>query len=82
MELQAYLGIAIQVISDWRVIFITVTVLLLWAALRYIGSVYHRRPRRPPVLKNSAPPMAAKTAKAPARSAAEGEGPGGGDMIE
>ena len=34
------LAISLKVIADWRVIAITVAVLLIWAALRYVGSVY------------------------------------------
>jgi len=40
------LYIAIQVLSDWRVIVIAVGTFLVWAILRRVGSVY-RRPKMP-----------------------------------
>jgi len=46
MDLAGTLSLSIKVISDWRVLSATVGVLLLWAVLRYVGSVYRqRRPR-------------------------------------
>jgi hypothetical protein len=48
MPLSETLALSLQVIADKRVIFITLAVLLVWAALRYVGSVYHKSsaPRR------------------------------------
>lgn len=51
MDLSEMLAIAIKVIADWRVVLVTVGVLLVFAILRYVGLVYHKRPRtrpRPP----------------------------------
>jgi hypothetical protein len=44
MDLNATFQLALKVLTDWRVIAITAAVLLLWAALRYVGSVYRSRP--------------------------------------
>lgn len=47
MDLAGTLAVSIKVLSDWRVLFIAVAVILLWATLRYVGSVYRNRsPRR------------------------------------
>jgi hypothetical protein len=71
MDLQEAFAIAIKVIADWRVIFIAIAVMLAWAALRYVGSVYHKRPRaspRPP----AAPPPPKATGSAQAASPERG----------
>ncbi len=66
------LSIAIKVLADWRVIAIAIAVLLVWAALRYVGSIYHRRPKvasRPTApIKKAAP--AASAGRRAARSRA------------
>ncbi|MDP3177462.1 MAG: hypothetical protein Q8M76_06135 [Spirochaetaceae bacterium] len=41
-----YLNVCLAVVSDYRVIAIAVATILLWAALRYIGMVYGRKPSR------------------------------------
>lgn len=47
MDLAETMRLSFMVISDRRVIFIAVAVILLWTALRYVGTVYHgRSPRR------------------------------------
>jgi|GEM_PF-5797957 hypothetical protein len=47
MDLAETMSLSFMVISDRRVIFIAVAVILIWAALRYVGTVYHdRSPRR------------------------------------
>jgi hypothetical protein len=47
MELNETLALSLKVLADWRVLLITVAILLSWAALRYAGSVYRRAgPRR------------------------------------
>jgi hypothetical protein len=48
MDLAQGLSIAIKVLADWRVVFIALAVIVVWAALRYVGSVYHRRPKTKP----------------------------------
>ena len=76
MGLQEALALSFKVIADWRVIFIAVSVLLLCAALRYVGSVYHNRPPRPRVVPR-APKAASARARAGGAKAAEprsGEG--------
>jgi hypothetical protein len=40
MDLPGIINLSFTVISDRRIVFITIAVILLWAALRYIGSVY------------------------------------------
>jgi len=76
MDIQAALALSLKVLSDWRVIFITVSVLLIWAALRSVGSVYHKRPRarsKPPASSVRAAPSAKASGKA-----ARAEAPSGG----
>ena len=46
MRIGDYLNVCLAVIADYRVIAIAVATILLWAALRYIGMVYGRRPSR------------------------------------
>jgi hypothetical protein len=77
--LQADFGIALQVLADPRIIFITLAVLFSWAALRYVGMVYHKRPKaapsKPPVSKAAKKAAAKKTAPSPASEEDEvGEG--------
>jgi hypothetical protein len=81
MDLQTAIALSLKVIADWRSIFIAIAVLLLWAALRYVGSVYHIRSRRRSRLfvpGSGKPSLAGK--KAVARKGAA-ETPGEG-MIE
>jgi hypothetical protein len=59
MDLSEMLAIALKVIADWRVAFVTVAALLAFAILRYVGLVYHKRPRtraRPPAAGPGAAP--------------------------
>jgi hypothetical protein len=72
MGMDQAIAISIKVISDWRVISITILVLLVFAAMRYVGSVYNKRSPR----KGSAPLKAAgpKPSGAAGR-AAQHEGP-------
>ena len=58
MDLAAALELSLKVLSDWRVIAIALVVILAWAALRYVGSVYRRRPPRAAMRGHSAPPPA------------------------
>jgi hypothetical protein len=88
MDLSEMLSIALKVISDWRVVFITVAVLVVFTILRYVGIVYHKRPRtraRPPLPTSAAEPSGGGQAGARhaggGRAEASGEGPGSG-MIE
>jgi hypothetical protein len=46
MDLSGIINLSFKVISDRRVLFITIAVILLWAALRYVGSVYRDRSSR------------------------------------
>jgi hypothetical protein len=43
MDLSEALSISFKVLADWRVDFIALAVIVAWAALRYVGSVYRRR---------------------------------------
>jgi hypothetical protein len=51
------LGIAIQVLADWRVIAVTVATIAIWTTLRQVGLVY-KRPKAPAKAKakKSPPP--------------------------
>jgi hypothetical protein len=86
MELSEMLYLALKVIADWRVVFITVAVLVVFAILRYVGLVYHRRPRtraRPPS-SSFGPPSSGggrRAAGGAARAEASEEG-SGSDLIE
>lgn len=74
MGMDQAIALSIKVIADWRVIFITVLVLLVFAAMRYVGSVYNRRRPR----KGRASPAPAKAAAPkPAGSGGRAEQPGG-----
>jgi hypothetical protein len=64
MDLSGYLSLFTRVLSDWRVVFIAVATILAWAALRYVGMVYDRRPRRGAAARSSFRP-AAPAPKAP-----------------
>jgi hypothetical protein len=76
VDIQESLSVAFKVIADPRVLFISIAVLLVWAALRYVGSVYHRKPRtraRPPIAPAS--PGAARPSPRPEAEAEDsGEG--------
>lgn len=58
MDLTGYLSLFARVLSDWRVVFIAVATILAWAALRYVGMVYDRRPRRGAAARSSFRPAA------------------------
>jgi hypothetical protein len=64
------IGIAVQVLSDWRVIAVAVATLLVWTLLRYVGVVY-RKPRLPSSKKAGGRAVAGKGAasKAPRKAA-------------
>ncbi len=64
MSVSEYLALFARVLSDWRVPFIAVATILAWAALRYVGMVYDRRPRR-----SSPRPTAPRPASPRSRSA-------------
>lgn len=76
MDIQEAIAVSLKVVADPRVLFIAIAVLLAWAALRYVGSVYHRKPRakaRPPIAQSS--PKAARESSRPAAEADDsGEG--------
>jgi hypothetical protein len=79
MDLTQMLEFALRVIADWRVIFITVAVLLAIALLRYVGLVYHKAPKRKARPKSSGPGAAAAgggpaSAKAGAQAQSEESG--------
>jgi len=67
MDIDGYLSLFGRVLSDWRILFIAVMCLIAWAALRYVGMVYDRRPRiRRPLIRRPLPRAAApKAAPAP-----------------
>jgi hypothetical protein len=69
MDLSGYLSLFTRVLSDWRVVFIAVATILAWAALRYVGMVYDRRPRRKAAVRSSFRP-AAPAPRAPRAQAA------------
>lgn len=77
MDLAGTLALSIKVLSDWRVIFIAAAVVLLWAVLRYVGSVYRNRlPRRAgPTIPRSPKKAFSRPRKSRAspKSAPEGE---------
>lgn len=83
MDFAGTLALSIKVLSDWRVIFIAAAVILLWAALRYVGSVYRSRsPRRAgPSIVRSAKKASPRPGKSRASPRAP-EGEGGEGMIE
>jgi hypothetical protein len=64
MDLNGYLSLFTRVLSDWRVVFIAVATILAWAALRYVGMVYDRRPSRGAAARSSFR-LAAPAPKAP-----------------
>jgi hypothetical protein len=77
MSLPETLELSLKVLEDWRVIAIAVAVLLLWAALRYVGSVYRKRsPTRP----RPSAPRAVKAA--PAKRQAAASEPDEGDLVD
>jgi len=61
MSLSETLALSLKVLADWRVVVIAVAVLLLWAALRYVGSVYRKRSRPRPRPFSPPPTMAARS---------------------
>ena len=73
MDLQEALALSLKVLADWRVIFIAVVVILVWAVLRYVGSVFHR-PVKPapkaPIAKASSPASSGGKPKGRAEKAA------------
>lgn len=88
MDLSEALSVSFQVLSDWRVDFVALAVIVAWAILRYVGSVYHRRararPRPAPPLPPSAGAAQARGGRAAARSS-RSEGPeeeAGSGMVE
>ena len=68
MDLKGALALSFKVIADWRVLFIAIAIMLAWAVLRYVGSVYHRRRPRP----SARPPVAPRSPKA-SRAAGKSE---------
>jgi hypothetical protein len=80
LDLTQSLSVAFKVLADWRVLFTAVAVMALWSALRYVGSVYHRRPKvrpRPPAAAPGAasPGAASGRAGRAAARAGRSEGP-------
>jgi hypothetical protein len=72
MSVSDYIALFARVLSDWRVPFIAVATILAWAALRYVGMVYDRRPRRSsprPMMPRPASPRS----RAPRAAAPSGE---------
>jgi hypothetical protein len=80
MELSDMLGLAFKVIADWHVIFVTLAFLLVFAILRYVGLVYHKRPKTKARHSPSGPAVAkSEGGAAPAR---ELVGDSDSDLIE
>lgn len=80
MEFGAAIAVSLKVLADWRVIAIAVGTLLLWAALRYVGTVYHKRiPTRP---RASAPGPAREPAARGAPQRSRGSAASGEGMVE
>jgi hypothetical protein len=77
------LGLSLKVIADWRVVFITLALLLAIAILRYVGLVYHKVPktRARPSTPGSGAAIAGGGRVSRGKSAAESS-PGGSDLIE
>lgn len=79
MDLTGMLSVSFKVLGDWRVDFIALAVIITWAALRYVGSVYHRRPRprpRPPASLSGAAKAGAASTKAGRAAAKSGRAEG------
>jgi len=76
-DLQEALGLALKVISDWRVLFIAFAVILAWMALRYVGIVYRKKPRVQP--RKAAP--SASPADAKGRRTGKGRPSGAAEKI-
>ena len=75
MGLNEALTLSTKVLADWRVIAVTLAIFLVWAALRYVGSVYRRPyPRSRPTAR-----IAPKPASAKRRSGARAEGAAAGE---
>lgn len=77
MDMTETINLCVKVLSDWRVDFIALAVLLIWAALRYVGSVYRRSaPRRAGPSAGSTPknasPRVGRTRAAPENESGEG----------
>jgi len=81
MNLEAAMALSLKVISDWRVILVTIATLLVWAALRYVGSIYHKRspPRK---RSSSSSSIKIPTLKRKAASRAETTAESENDLIE
>lgn len=73
------LEIAIMVLSDWRVIAVAVGTIILWALLRYVGSVY-RRPKLP--AKRRSPRVAPGAAPATGAQAVHSSEEDEGEQVE
>jgi len=77
MGLNELFALSIKVLSDWRVIGITIAIILLWAALRYVGMVYHKRAspqrRSAPRSLSKVPSARGKAAPKEAASGSPGE---------
>jgi hypothetical protein len=83
MDLSEMLSLSLKVIADWRVVFITLAVLLGIAILRYVGLVYHKAPktRARPSSPGSGAAMAGGGKARRGKSAAESTS-GSSDLIE
>lgn len=65
MNLTETLELSLKVLSDWRVDAVTIAFILAWAALRYVGSVYRRRPPRAAMRGTAARAVPKASAPAP-----------------
>jgi hypothetical protein len=75
MGIDEMFGLALKVIADWRVVFATAAVLVAIALLRYVGLVYHKRPktRARPRSAGPGPAAAGGAAERASRAQASGE---------
>jgi len=69
VDLNGYIALSIRVLSDWRVVFVALGSIILWAILRRVGVVYHtipsQRPRSPSVVRKALPRSAPRRSAAP-----------------
>jgi hypothetical protein len=57
MGIGDYLSICLAVMADIRVLVIAAATIILWAALRYVGMVYGRKPARKRFGPRRSPPV-------------------------
>ncbi|MDA8427533.1 MAG: hypothetical protein M0Z80_15510 [Treponema sp.] len=76
MDLNGYMALSMQVLSDWRVVFVALGSIIVWSILRRVGVVYHAGPRRRPQAPSLPPkniPRSRPRRSAPPPSQDEGD---------